>query len=418
MTKGRFIILIGTICIIIGIGVYYFYQKNNPTPNSTIQKIIDFSIFDTKKTSTDQNNPSNENSNPSDKPNQRQQTSKLQQVSYKPIAGYGVFSKNIDRLVFDEKTNKNKTVTDPMPVVRYVDQETGIIYEQDDKNTELRISNTTIPNTYEALFSSDMNHIIYRFLDSDNQTIETYIGTLINNTANTPKDLNGYFINQNIKNISLSPDGLSYNFLKPKQVGVDVVSNNFTNPKEKVLFSSPLAEWLIDSGTNYINLTTKPSGLVKGFSYNIDLKSGFYTKTVSGLGLTQTSSPDGLYNIYSTIENKVPKIYIIYNKQNITNDIGLKTFSEKCVYTKDAYYCAVPNNIYAGTYPDDWYQGTVSFNDDLWYIDLTNKKLTYIGSLNYLDQSIDATDLKLSSDNNSLYFIDKKTSILWKYILK
>lgn len=421
MTRGKFILITSTICIIIGLGGYYLYKKYtapNTAPGATTGT-KDFSLYDQlfpSKTSTE-TTPSTTNNTT---PNQEKNTvsTRIHQISYRPVAGYGLFSKGVERLISDAQTNgKPKTTTDYVPTVRYVDQETGIVYEQDSKHIESRISNTTIPNTYEAIFSPNGTNIIYRFLDKDQQTILTYIAQLLPKTSDATPDLSGSFTYQNIKNITLSTDGSSYVYLRNKSVGVDVVSTNFTTKKETVLFSSPLSEWVLDTTNKALNLTTKPSGTLPGYSYNIDLPTTVYSKTLSGLGLTEKTTPDGIYKLYSTTTNNVPGLFIMYTKNGSIYKTGLQTLSEKCTYSADLYYCAVPKNSTANTYPDAWYQGSVSFNDGLWLIDLKNQKLTFIEQLQNNESGIDATNLQLSNDNKTLYFVDKKTSLLWAYDL-
>lgn len=418
MTRGKFILTIITICAILGFGVYYAYKKyaTNTHTNNPASGIKDFTLFDSIFPSTNtnsQNNGTTTNNTTTAVP----LVSTLHQISYRPIAGYGLFTKGVERLVSDALVNgKPKTTTDYTPTVRYVDQQTGIVYEQDNKHTENRISNTTIPNTYEALFSNDGTHVVYRFLDKDQQTILTYIAELIQKT-NTPTDLTGSFTYQNIKNIALSPDGLSYIYLRPKTVGVDVVSTLFTSKKEVVLFSSPITEWVINVINKSIILTTKPSGLFNGYSYTIEKTSGVYSKTLSGNGLTQTTTPDGLYKIYSLVKNNIPSLYIFNTTNNSTFNTGLVTLSEKCTYSVNMYYCAVPTSTPTGTYPDSWYQGVVTFSDDLWSINPKDQKLTFIEHLKTSTDGIDAINLQTNKEGKILYFVDKKTNLLWAYDL-
>ncbi|MGI9118158.1 MAG: hypothetical protein ACR2IQ_01245, partial [Minisyncoccia bacterium] len=234
---------------------------------------------------------------------------------------------------------------------------------------------------------------------------------------NDPVDLVGGFTYQNIKNISISPDGLSYVYLQPKAVGVDVVSSSFNNKKDTVLFSSPLSEWVIDNTNKSIILTTKPTGLFEGYSYTTENSGGPYSKTLSGYGLTEETTDDGLYKIYSLIKNNIPNLYILQTKTNNTFNTGINTFSEKCVFAKTIYYCAVPSEMPTQTYPDAWYQGIVSFNDNLWSIEPATQKTTLINNLSTNIGGMDATNLQIQDDGKKLYFIDKKTSLLWAYEL-
>lgn len=419
MTRGKFILIIITICAIIGFGGYYVYKKytTQQTPTTNTTGVKDFTLFDSIFNSNNNTTNTNNNTNGSIDQNPGTQIQKLHQISYRPVAGYGLFTKGVERLVSESLVQgKPKTTTDYVPVVRYTDQETGIVYEQDSKHTEIRLTNTTIPNTYEALFSSDGVHILFRFLDTDQQTILTYVASLAPKTT-APTDLTGYFTYQNIKNIQISTDGNSFVYTRPKPVGVDVVTTLFNNKKDTLLFSSPISEWVVDSINKSTILTTKPTGLFDGYSYTIENTTLAYSKTLSGRGLTQKTTNDGLYKIYSTTNTGTPNIFILNTKNNNIYDTGIKTLSEKCVYNLNMYYCAVPANIQTSTYPDTWYQGTTTFNDDLWVIEPATQKLTYIEHLKTNVDGIDATNLQIDSTGKRIYFTDKKTSLLWAFDL-
>jgi hypothetical protein len=79
-------------------------------------------------------------------------------------------------------------------------------------------------------------------------------------------------------------------------------------------------------------------------------------------------------------------------------------------------YCAVPISITPGDYPDDWYQGNVSFSDQFWQIDPTSDNAemlidpTKIGDKEILD----ATRLALDDGGNYLFFQNKIDSYLWE----
>jgi DNA-binding beta-propeller fold protein YncE len=73
---------------------------------------------------------------------------------------------------------------------------------------------------------------------------------------------------------------------------------------------------------------------------------------------------------------------------------------------------AVPQEISSGQYPDDWYQGLVTFNDSFWSIDTAQNSTTNIVSPS---QKFDARDLLVSPDGAYLYFINKIDGTLWSY---
>ena len=113
------------------------------------------------------------------------------------------------------------------------------------------------------------------------------------------------------------------------------------------------------------------------------------------------------------------KIYDIANKTS--NDLGLKSQPDKCVWSKTntAIYCSVPGVIPAGNYPDSWYQGEVSFNDSIWKIDTKTSAFNLlISPSESLGENIDGINLFLDDKEGNLFFVNKKDSTLWALDLK
>ncbi len=146
---------------------------------------------------------------------------------------------------------------------------------------------------------------------------------------------------------------------------------NFSDNKKVQLFESPFSEWL--SGwptTSLITMTTKPSGSVPGYMYTIDPAKKNLIQVFGGInGLTTLTSPSGKLVLYG---NSALTLSIYHTDTKTSDVLGIKTLPEKCVWNKtgDTIYCAVPKSINSGLYPDAWYQGEVSFNDQIWKIDV------------------------------------------------
>ena len=69
----------------------------------------------------------------------------------------------------------------------------------------------------------------------------------------------------------------------------------------------------------------------------------------------------------------------------------------------------VPNFIPSSQYPDDWYQGSVSFDDTVWIIDTEiNLGSIIVDPNTYSEPSVDGINLILSEDENYLIFTNKK----------
>src|SRR3989338_8439195 len=97
--------------------------------------------------------------------------------------------------------------------------------------------------------------------------------------------------------------------------------------------------------------------------------------------------------------------------------IPLAIIPEKCVWSKkeaNEVFCAIPKFIEKGTYPDDWYKGIISFEDNLLKINLSTLKTSSFS----LTDPIDAMWLLLPEDESKIFFTNKKDGSIWKADLR
>ena len=136
-------------------------------------------------------------------------------------------------------------------------------------------------------------------------------------------------------------------------------------------------------------------------------------------GLTTLTSPDGKLVLFN---NNSLSLSIYHTDTKNSDSLGIKTLPEKCTWGKmsDFLYCAVPRTISQGQYPDTWYQGEVSFSDQIWKIDIKTGNTTMISdpALVTNGEELDGTKLAIDQNGNYLFFVNKKDSFLWKLDLK
>ena len=324
-----------------------------------------------------------------------------------------------------ETAKPTPPATEFMPALRYVDRATGNIYQTfADKIEERKFSATVIPKIYEAFFGNKGQSVVMRYLKTDGRTIETFVAGLpkeyIGGDTAENNELKGSFLPENIKDVSLSPDTGSIIYLF--NVGDNIVGTtlNLTSNKKVQVFDSPFTEWLsFWPNSKMITFTTKPSSGVPGYMYATDPGSKNFNKILSRInGLTTLASPSGKLVLYGS-DNLSLGVY--HTDTKISDPLQLRTLPEKCVWGRvgDVVYCGVPKFIGAGQYPDTWYQGEISFNDQIWKIDIKTGNATIIADpAETGGEEIDAIKLGMDEGENYLFFVNKKDSRLWELQLK
>lgn len=405
MSKSAFTIFVSALILAIVGGTIWllFFYKNGQKAvdlSLTVKEYLPFGKIETSPNQTNKNKPEQNNTGLGN--DQSPTSGKLRKLVSAPVAGFTILS---------------GTTT----LVRYLEKDTGHIYNigtQVGSNT--RITNTTIPRVHEAIFANDGNSVIIRYLRDDNSTIESYSADIPENGVG---DLKGTFLEQNISDISVSPDTKKIFYLNSFGGGTVGATANPNSSGRQQIFGSLLNEWISNwSGDKVITLTTKSSGGIPGFMYRLDPINKSFEKIFGGvLGLSALASPDGRYVYYGASGGAGLSggLYDIKNKS--FQSLSAATIaSDKCVWKNDGTvaYCGVPEIIPQIKLPDFWYQGRILFSDRLWVIkpnEGTSKMLSELRPL--AKTSIDMIKPMVSQDGRALFFINKKDSSLWFFDL-
>ncbi len=458
MSKRNFILLvIVLVIVIIGVFAFLFSQKNSSNPTGSSSGTNFFSLlnpFGKSKTNpppTTTNPPIDVSGGPTTPGDTTNPILKFVKVSSMPIAGFTVFSKErlkdvpiappapAEATTTQTTTTTNisapakaKTPAKPTPpatefapALRYVDRVTGNVYQTFvDKLDEKKFTTTVIPKVYDAYFGNNGQSVVMRYLKDVSSTITTFIGTLpkevLGADTTSTNEIVGAFLPDNVKDISISPDKSKAFYVFTTGDNMVGTTVNFSDSKKVQIFSSPFTEWLTSwSGNTGFLVSTKPSSGILGYTYKVDSVSKSLIKVLGGVnGLTALGSPDGKSILYGD-NNLSLSLYNLTTKNSTL--LGVRTLPEKCVWGKasDVLYCAVPKGIGSGPFPDSWYQGVSSFNDQIWKIDVTTGNTTMIldPSTEPNGEEIDGTKLSLDDAQNYLFFVNKKDSFLWEFKL-
>ena len=325
----------------------------------------------------------------------------LRQVTNVPTAGGVVF----------DKSGKS--------YIRYLERVKGNVYETEAASIKaVRLSNTTIPKIYEAFWNAAGGNVIARFLKDDG-SIQTFSAAIAPKTGGEG-ELRGEFLANDIKNLAISPSGNQIFYLINNSGGASGIVASFDGRKKVGIFDSPLTEWLGNwPNENTVALTSKAGAGSRGLLIFINAGTGTQDIVLSEInGLTSLGSADLKKVLYSESDRGRFTARLLNVSDKSKGLFPLNTLPEKCVWSqvqKNIIYCAVPESIPSGSYPDDWYQGIVSFRDEIWKIDTSTGATTFI--MNLGDQSridFDAVNLTLNAKENFLLLINKNDLTLWE----
>lgn len=415
-------IIISSILALVLVGIiaflFLYKDKNGVDGLSIVKNAFPFG----RGSEVDNDTPINiDTGEPINEPAHGKSLPRFFQIHKTPIAGAVSFSRK----------DRGATTT-PKTIVRYLESGVGHIFETDmDTLTETRISNTTRLKIHEAFFGNNGKSVVIRYLDDkDEQTIRSFLIKLsdITRAEAVPSEelliqkddeIEGLFLPKNISSLAISDDTKKIFYIVDNGDSSTGTIYDILSGKSSVIFSSEFTEWLTQwPNKNTIELTTKPSGGVAGVSYSLNTNTKELTREVGGInGLTTLTSPNGENILYSeSIKNGFT--LNIYNKKDGTfRKLPLATLPEKCVWSKlneDIVYCAVPTSIQKGLYPDDWYQGSVSFNDELWLIDIVSDETTLMASpQTSLREEVDMTTPFVDNTEQTFFFTNKKDGSLW-----
>lgn len=416
----RRIILIVLIIVVALMGGWYWFAKSHQTAPG-IPAITDFGAFFPVGDTGDPTRLGGLLQNGTSGVSGTETTpSPFKQLSPQAVAGFVSFMRPTTTTIPpDPLKPKSKATTQTVTnhYLRYVSRGNGYVYEIADTDTPLQVSNVYIPNIYETIFGDSFNTTLLRFLRSDQNTIATYsvpIPPL--NTDGTRTQKEGVYLPENILQATVSPDKTQIAYLTTSKSGTTISVSSLTNTKKATFIQTPFKEWLLSWPTpKSLYIQTKASANVPGFLYRVDAGDKKLRRVLGDInGLTTSVSPSGTYVLYSQHSEKSFITRILNTKTNSIRTLTLAVLPEKCTWLKNEdLICAGNTSIPTAQYPDAWYQGTVSFSDQLYFI--STASLVYDTLYDNSGSSYDMTNLAVNEVSRIVYFIDKPTGILWQF---
>lgn len=420
--KNSILIILAIVLLMIGgLVFFYFYNNNNkivptvtttPSPNQNTTN-----PFGNTNTNVNQT-VSSSTVNTNQGTNLIKNTASLIQLYKNPTGG---------AVMFEDQNNEE--------VIRFVDRANGNVYEYIPVNQTGqpdRITNTTIPKIQEAVWLSGGSDLVMRYLKDNTDSIVSFLSSIVLTTDPTTKEttgaITGSFITPDIdiQQLVTSPAGDKIFGLLEKNNNAGTYGFTMTSDgkNQKQIFDSSIQYWNISwPKSDTITFTTKPSYKYPGYLFFYNPSTGAMNKIMGGMnGLSTLTSNDASMVAYST-NNGNSFTFDVYDVKNkVSKNIQANTLADKCIWginDTSMLYCAIPNSITGANYPDAWYQGIVSFSDNIWSINTKTGEIKLVYQIGVKENAeIDAFNLKISPDDSYITFMNKSDLSFWMLQIK
>lgn len=309
------------------------------------------------------------------------------------------------------------------PYVRFVERATGHVYETKLSTLEkIKILNVTRPKIYKAVWKSDASGFIERTVGERSDVVINTSVSLIPPATSTDilYSIKSTLLQGEVDEIAILPTN---NLLYALMESPGIYSSGFDGERPRVILSSDFYSWLLyPTGNTSSIVATKPSFGADGFAYSLNLNNGSLSKLLGPLkGLTLLPNNDGRRILYSYLDQGRSVLSALNTTTGLDLNIRTETLPEKCVWSRrvsSVLICGAPEGGLGEEVPDLWYQGSISYNDNIWRFNTdTNTAEILLDPKAEFGEEVDIVDLILSPDDKYLVFTNKKDLSLWVFIL-
>lgn len=324
--------------------------------------------------------------------------SPLQQLTTKSVVGYRSVEKpgGVEMVVFAEAG-------------------TGHVYEINLENmTERRISQTTILNAKEVVFSASGTEAMVL---AGNGETSAFVGTI--------NDLEEEMALRSIPAsvVAMQAGGAQeVVFLEEEEQRSVARALNLQTLSERVLFTIPFTSarvvWGPSSTANHY-VYPKPAEALQGYLYSAQSGDVGYTG-IEGFGLTALNA--GEYWLTSKVRDEKYQSSLVHKTTGEEVLFAPVLLPEKCLFLSGQSgegYCAADLVTAEENLPDSWYKGEVRFSDQLWHISASSSSAALENNFEALSgRAIDVASMQFGIGEKSLLLSNKLDNSLWRYELQ
>lgn len=305
-----------------------------------------------------------------------------------------------------------KVVRATSTIVMFVDRTTGYIYGYPlESGKVFQISNTILPGIRDAYFFDNGRRVIMRYIDHNKNIAVGLIANVpsVEETGSALPLEKVQYLPSQILSVAINQTKNEASYVVATEGGSTVYTvDSLKEPH--IVVSSPFREWDISYGGSSLYVTTKPSAYVEGATFRLPF---FHLEVSEKTGLM--SNPGSSDLLLNSMWGDKGLITFLSGNGNI-RILKDATLASKCAWGKrNLLVCAIPRILLKGEegLPDDWFQGRVSFTDDLAIIDKTTGDRYTLYNFTKEDGLFDVVGISVSDEDSLFVFNKKQDGSLW-----
>lgn len=302
--------------------------------------------------------------------------------------------------------------------VRFIERATGHIFEttlpgSTSTVSKKRLTNTTIPKIYEALFRPDGNAVVIRTLEEDTDFIRNTTLLLTPPKATSTEalyEVGSINLRANINQLTSNGNTLYYT-LEEGLLG----SSSFNGETPRTITNTSFNSFIPKTLGSSVMLQTKADSRAPGFVYR--LINNNLSKVVGPLNnLLAKGNPTGNRILYSFNSGGGVALRSRNLETGSELEINPTALADKCVWSSDVtiFYCASNKGGLTASDLGSWYRGEKSFSDYIYRFD-TNTEMAelIVEPIEEFGLNLDVYKPSLSPRGEYFVFINKMDLSLW-----
>ena len=299
---------------------------------------------------------------------------RLRQVTRTPVAGMDFVLRKANT-----QTIASNALSTSTSALRFVERGTGYIFDSAlDTQALVRITNTLVPQTYEALVAKN-GGVILRNLEADTvvTSFASATSTMLKGDTAAPLSLSP--LPKNIRGIAFSPSGEEILYtLEEQGGGTSLMRAGKKGEKARRVATLGIVGWQLKwLPDNRIVLVQNAEEGIAGYSY--ELKTNGMLEpligNISGLVLSLPIKAPGAAKAGALLYSSSALNLTLSARANAaasTATLPIRTTADKCAWNPVETliaYCAVPQTSLGGN-TGKWFRGEVHTTDTWWKIDV------------------------------------------------